>query len=148
MRPIIGRKIEIVYCVFLCVCVRACVKGILSLIRKYLSFQFNYLWKWVFWNRKKISLLSIHRCFSILGLRKPPPLPCQNFGVFGTSKRNMLGLNVKELPNHINLRETFFCFLGLRTNQKKTFKSYLEETETAVCYKHKKWFKLRFFISS
>ena len=84
-------------CVGVCVCVCVCVcrskdvrelssiiclvKGIFSLILKYLAFQFSYLCKYWFWRRGKISLLSIHPCFSILGLGRLPPFPYQNLGV-------------------------------------------------------------------
>ena len=106
VRRIIGRKLWIVCmracmrvqaCVYVgvCVCVCVCrskdvrelssiiclVKGIFCLILKYLAFQFSYLCKYCFWRRGKISLLSIHPCFSILGLGRLPPFPYQNLGV-------------------------------------------------------------------
>ena len=47
---------------------------------------------------------------------------------------------------HINPNEvSFFCVFGLRTNQKKTFKTHLEGPETVVYYGHKN--DLRFFVS-
>ena len=106
VRRIIGRKLWIVcmracmrvqacvcvwVCVYVCVCrskdvrelssIICLVKGIFSLILKYLAFQFSYLCKYCFWRRGKISLLSIHPCFSILGLGRLPPFPYQNLGV-------------------------------------------------------------------
>ena len=50
----------------------------------------------------------------------------------------MKGLNVKEMPNCIltHVRFLFLC-VGLQKDQKKTFKSHLEGTETVVYYEHK-----------
>ena len=78
-------------CVYVCVYVRAemCVFQMIALsfpeisaFPLQLSLKINFL-KY----RSKIGLLSVHSCFSILGLRKPTPLPCQNFGVL--RKRNL-----------------------------------------------------------
>ena len=78
-------------CVYVCVYVRAemCVFQMIALsfpeisaFPLQLSLKINFL-KY----RSKIGLLSVHSCFSILGLGKPTPLSCQNFGVLG--KRNL-----------------------------------------------------------
>ena len=88
-------------CVYVCACVRACVRVCvcvraemcvfqmiplsypeISAFPLQLSLKINFL-KY----RSKIGLLSVHSCFSILALRKPTPLPCQNFGVL--RKRNL-----------------------------------------------------------
>ena len=59
--------------------------------------------------------MSIHSCFSNSGWGKPPPLLSQNFyileGPRGMSDR--LGLNIKELPNHILLHVRFLFVVAV-----------------------------------
>ena len=54
-----------------------CIKRIFFFILKYLLFQFS-IRKLVCWDKTKISLLSIHQCFRVLGCRRHPFLPCEH----------------------------------------------------------------------
>ena len=116
-------------------CVFVCAKGILFLILKYVPF-----WRYVFWNKSKISLLLIHPCFSIFLSPAITLVSWELQAEYAKAKCQ------RASQPHIHQREiSFFCVLGSKTSQKKPFKSHLEGTDTAIYFDHKKWFKLRLF---
>ena len=112
--------------VCVCACVRVCVRACVSKESSFLSWNICHSSSAISenkfsWNRGKIGLLLMFQYFR---LGKTPSFSVPKFWCLGNFKRNMEGLNVKELPNHIlsHVRLLSFCVLGQRTNQKKNSK--------------------------